>query len=441
MANDPESRPVVGNVDAGPNARIVVVNQVQGDLHVTPEEQRDKPTRPAYDPRARWQHLILLAMAVALLLGIWAASSLARVKFVEISSPRPGIGISNLEHLVYGNSSNVSSADEIWPVLFSRNDGHYYIHDNHTKLASDGRWCSTHVLLPADRAADADDFDIVVLLLNSEAAKVLYAELTSNPVLTRIQSLPAGAAPRDRIALKIVRPLLGETSDAPGCEAILRVKKGDYPSWLPTVSLALRLIGFVITAIGILLRLLGWPESAMLGRIGLQKDVMRVSLILGGVALLMLGVFSGTVASWIDKSRNREAAFRGSDSNKDLLHIDSGTEVDSKINVVLSSDRLRPGYYRWVVVRSNADNIHFPQRCVVGLPNRSNLTCLLEIGGASDFGAAFEILLVEANEDANRSFDRYMAQPERQGLAELPAGHEAIYSTQVVRKGRKETQP
>lgn len=141
------------------------------------------------------------------------------------------------------------------------------------------------------------------------------------------------------------------------------------------------------------------------------------------------------------KNPAHESALAGSALNKDLLHVDSGVEVDAEINAELSSARLRQGYSRWVVVRSGADDIYFPQPCVVQLPGPGNSSCRLEIGAVSDFGVAFKLLLVEANEDAKRSLDRYIAQKERRGLSELPAGGDVVYSLDVVRKGRKGSKP
>src|SRR4051812_27236997 len=117
MAYDPDSRPVVDTVDAGTNAKIVVVANVEGDIHLGPDRTETSPPRLKL-ARSKWRYLLLIGtvLAMATALFFWAHST--HRQSVQINSPQPGSRVNDLTYLVQGKSSNISSADEIWPVLF-----------------------------------------------------------------------------------------------------------------------------------------------------------------------------------------------------------------------------------------------------------------------------------------------------------------------------------
>ena len=102
--------------------------------------------------------------------------------------------------------------------------------------------------------------------------------------------------------------------------------------------------------------------------------------------------------------------------------------------LIFEWDNLPQHKEAWLAVYSNALHRYFPQSCIKTAAAPRELSCIIEIGGEADAGERFEIVVIEADEGAQRDLSRYLSQVDRSGLDQVPNGAEVLYTITVVRR-------
>jgi len=284
--------------------------------------------------------LIIVAFAVVLSLFIaklyltlFPAPDAAEPS-VEVTSPLAEASINDVSYVVEGVSQHVRTGDRIWIALQSVKTGKYYVHFNHTQLASDGRWNASHVLLSVAQL-DEDDFNLIALVVTPTAANFLRDYLENPHRDPALGELPAGAKPKCILRVKVAHPLQGYSGGLLLAE--------DTPSHIPT-------------------------------------------------------------------------------------------EVDQYVPVIFLWGQPASDEELWLVVHSESSNLFFPQPCVRTANSLPKLSCPIEVGAAADFGAQVQILVVQADQGAQRALTDYIVRIDRAGLRELPPDARILRTFTLRRK-------
>lgn len=124
--------------------------------------------------------------------------------------------------------------------------------------------------------------------------------------------------------------------------------------------------------------------------------------------------------------------------NGKLPQLDTHTDVDQYMPVTFAWDQPPPNLELWVVVYSDSLHTYFPQACIKDAGSPQELPCIIEIGGAADFGVEFKIMVVQADEGAQRTLSQYIGRIDRAGLVQLPVGTQVLRADTVRRKLQRE---
>jgi hypothetical protein len=127
---------------------------------------------------------------------------------------------------------------------------------------------------------------------------------------------------------------------------------------------------------------------------------------------------------------------RGGGGDALLIRSPKGGSVVGPVTMVSGIARGLPEHSQvWVVVRSEADGVHYPYPHVLKVsPDGSWSAAAIEVGAADDQGLEFGILGILADSAAARHLASYAARPERAGMYELPDGCEVRAQVAVRRK-------
>jgi hypothetical protein len=120
-------------------------------------------------------------------------------------------------------------------------------------------------------------------------------------------------------------------------------------------------------------------------------------------------------------------------NTKDVLSVDAKASVEHQQLIVLVWDGLAQDKEAWVTVYSEDSRTYFPQRCIKTATSARELSCTIEIGKANDSGT-FQVLVIEADQGAQRELSRYIGQLDRSGISQLPNGTDISYTTTVLRR-------
>jgi hypothetical protein len=167
--------------------------------------------------RKRRSRLIALSVSIIFLLlaiHFWR-SAMEASEIVEILYPEAQNAV-GWHVTVGGISKGLRGSWYIGVAAYS--DGVYFVHYDHTLVASDGSWCSPHVIVGTEGDYDKN-FTIIALLMTDEARNELRDYLR-NPLRGPLMSLPKQAKVIDEIPVHR-RPrevLEGHSSFSSNCQ-------------------------------------------------------------------------------------------------------------------------------------------------------------------------------------------------------------------------------
>jgi hypothetical protein len=118
---------------------------------------------------------------------------------------------------------------------------------------------------------------------------------------------------------------------------------------------------------------------------------------------------------------------------RDVLGIDAKPVVEHEQPITLVWDALAQDKEAWVVVYSEKSRTYFPQNCIKTATSAREQSCTIEIGAAIDPGT-FRILVIEADDGAQRELSRYIGELDRSGVGQLPNGADISYTATVLRR-------
>jgi hypothetical protein len=110
--------------------------------------------------------------------------------------------------------------------------------------------------------------------------------------------------------------------------------------------------------------------------------------------------------------------------------------VDQLVGVTLAWN-ITQGQEAWVVVRPEEESVYFPQACAKSVNSPPEVSCMIEIGAEADYEKQFRLMVVIADDSAQRTLGQYLANTARAGLTDLPAGSQVVESVTVHRKQLK----
>jgi hypothetical protein len=154
--------------------------------------------------RTRKLLIAVLSIPLAVILALYLSAE-PEVKI----TPVPTMPINDASFVAQGTSRHVWFGKSIWIALRSIKSGKYYLHFNHTQLALDGHWSTSHAVLSVAQV-DEEDFELIALVVDRRTASVLRDYLR-NPLRSPLNELPAGANPACAVRVKIAHPLQGYT--------------------------------------------------------------------------------------------------------------------------------------------------------------------------------------------------------------------------------------